>query len=182
MTKNKSIYNLALAGVLCAVGIIIPMFSPIKLIIDPMSFTLASHVAIFLAIFISPSVGIAVSLGTTLGFFLGGFPLPVVLRALSHVIFAAIGAIYLKKHANLLDFKQEVSNRFAKLAVFGVWLSAIHAICEMLIVIPFYQSTLSDGELIRTILLLVGVGSLVHSIVDFIISLIIWKPVSSTLH
>lgn len=181
MTKTKSIYRLALAGVLCAVGIIIPMFSPIKLVIDPMSFTLASHVAIFLAIFISPSVGVAVSLGTTLGFFLGGFPIPVVLRALSHVVFAGLGAFYLKHHADLLNFKQTIPNHFAKLAVFGIWVSLIHAICEMLIVIPFYQATLSGPELIRTILLLVGIGSFIHSLVDFVISLIIWRPVSSTL-
>ena len=85
MTKSKSLYHLVLAGVLCAIGIIIPMFSPIKIRIDPMSFTLASHVAVFLAMFISPAVGAAVALGTTLGFFLGGFSLPIVLRALSHI-------------------------------------------------------------------------------------------------
>ena len=68
MTKSKSLYHLVLAGVLCAIGIIIPMFSPIKIRIDPMSFTLASHVAVFLAMFISPAVGAAVALGTTLGY------------------------------------------------------------------------------------------------------------------
>ena len=93
MTKSKSLYHLVLAGVLCAIGIIIPMFSPVKIRIDPMSFTLASHVAVFLAMFISPAVGAAVALGTTLGFFLGGFSLPIVLRALSHIIFVALGAI-----------------------------------------------------------------------------------------
>ena len=105
MTKSKSLYHLVLAGVLCAIGIIIPMFSPIKIRIDPMSFTLASHVAVFLAMFISPAVGAAVALGTTLGFFLGGFSLPIVLRALSHIIFVALGAIYLQRHPELLDFR-----------------------------------------------------------------------------
>ena len=55
MVKSKSLYHLALAGVLCAIGIIIPIFSPVKIRLDPMSFTLASHVAIFLAMFISPA-------------------------------------------------------------------------------------------------------------------------------
>ena len=42
MVKSKSLYHLALAGVLCAIGIIIPIFSPVKIRLDPMSFTLAS--------------------------------------------------------------------------------------------------------------------------------------------
>ena len=40
--KRTKTYQLALAGMLIAVGIIIPTFSPIKIIIEPASFTLAS--------------------------------------------------------------------------------------------------------------------------------------------
>ena len=50
MNRNQSVYRLAVAALLCAVGIMIPMVMPIKVYIPPMSFTLASHVAIFLAI------------------------------------------------------------------------------------------------------------------------------------
>ena len=50
-----------------------------------MSFTLGSHVAIFIAMFISPAVALTVELGATLGFLLAGFPPVVVLRALSQV-------------------------------------------------------------------------------------------------
>lgn len=182
MTKSKSLYHLVLAGVLCAIGIIIPMFSPIKITLDPMSFTLASHVAIFLALFISPSVGIAVSLGTTLGFFLGGFPLPVVLRALTHVIWAGLDAFYLQKHPELIDFKQLVPARGAKLFVFGAVLGIIHALAEVCVCIPVYFGQgLSGAEIVRIILLLVFVGSFIHSMVDYAISLLIWKPTSGTL-
>ncbi len=82
---------------LTAVGVIIPIFSPIKIILEPASFTLASHVAVFLSMFISPSVAVGVSIGTTLGFFLGGFPLVITLRAATHIIFAVSGSIILKK-------------------------------------------------------------------------------------
>lgn len=182
MTKSKSLYHLVLAGVLCAVGIIIPMFSPIKITLDPMSFTLASHVAIFLALFISPAVGIAVSLGTTLGFFLGGFPLPVVLRALTHVIWAGIGAVYLQRHPAWIDFNQTVNARGLKLFLFGSGLSLIHALAEVCVCIPVYFGQgLSSAEVVRIILLLVLVGSFVHSMVDYVLSLLIWKPVSSTI-
>ena len=88
MQSKTNTFNLALTGMLIAVGIVIPLFSPVKIILEPASFTLASHVAIFIAMFISPAMAVAVSLGTTLGFFLAGFPLTVVLRALTHVIFA----------------------------------------------------------------------------------------------
>lgn len=73
MRSRTNTYQLALTGMLIAIGIVIPMFSPIKVVIEPASFTLASHVAVFIAMFISPSMAVAVSLGTTLGFFLGGF-------------------------------------------------------------------------------------------------------------
>ena len=82
---------MVIAALLCAVGIVIPMFCP-KIIIEPASFTLASHVPLFLAMFISLPVAAVVCLGTTLGFFLSGFPLVVVLRALSQIVFVALGA------------------------------------------------------------------------------------------
>ena len=46
MTKNK-LYHMVLAGILCAIGIVVPMFMP-RIVLGPMSFTLASHVAVFL--------------------------------------------------------------------------------------------------------------------------------------
>ena len=66
--KSKNINQLVLAGVLCGIGIVVPMLMP-KIVIGPMSFTLASHVAIFIAMFISPKLAAVVCLGTTLGFF-----------------------------------------------------------------------------------------------------------------
>ena len=73
MNTHKKIYTLTLSAILIAVGTVIPLFMP-KVIVGPMSFTLASHVAVMLALFISPSVAAAVALGTTLGFLIAGFP------------------------------------------------------------------------------------------------------------
>ena len=88
--EHKNIYQLVLAGVLCAIGLVVPMVMP-KVIIGPMSFTLGEHVAIFLAMFISPKVAIAVCLGTTMGFFVTT-PLIIAARAATHIIFALVGA------------------------------------------------------------------------------------------
>ena len=73
MRSNERIQKMCIAALLCAVGILVPMISPVRIQLGPMSFTLASHVALFLALFISPAVAAAVELGTTLGFLLAGF-------------------------------------------------------------------------------------------------------------
>ena len=178
MQSKTNTFNLALTGMLIAVGIVIPLFSPVKIILEPASFTLASHVAIFIAMFISPAMAVAVSLGTTLGFFLAGFPLTVVLRALTHVIFALAGAIYLKKHDNAPI--QSVRSSLGFSFVIGV----LHAFCEVLVVLPFYlngsmpQANYEKGFFV-SIFLLVGVGSVIHSMVDMCISIWLYKPISS---
>ena len=89
--KSKNINQLVLAGVLCGIGIVVPMLMP-KIVIGPMSFTLASHVAIFIAMFISPKLAAVVCLGTTLGFFMTT-PVIIALRAASHICFALLGAV-----------------------------------------------------------------------------------------
>jgi len=169
---------MVIAALLCAVGIVIPLFSP-KIVLEPASFTLASHVAIFLAMFISPSVAAAVTLGTSLGFFIAGFPIVVVLRAVSHIVFAFVGALWLKK-------QPEILSRFSSAAIFGIVVSVIHAICEIIIVTPFYfgnnmSSAYYAKGFVVSVLLLVGVGTVIHSLVDFIISKVIWKAITSAL-
>jgi niacin transporter len=74
------------AALLIAIGFVIPVFSPVKILLEPASYTLASHVSIFIAMFISPFIAVVVSLGTTLGFLVGGFPPVIVLRAATHEI------------------------------------------------------------------------------------------------
>lgn len=170
--KNNSIYTMTLSAMLCAIGIIIPMFSPIKIMIEPASFTLASHVAIMIAMFISPQAGIAVTLGTTLGFFLGGFPPVVVLRALSQIIFITIGALMLKK-------KPEIMKNFGSMVIFCLGIGIIHATAEVLVSLPFYfangiTATATSGFL-YSVFVLVGIGTLIHSCVDFTISVVLWK-------
>lgn len=44
MSQSNKIHTMVLSALLIAVGILIPIISPIKVILEPMSFTLASHV------------------------------------------------------------------------------------------------------------------------------------------
>lgn len=173
MNKRTNTKTVVISAILCALGIIIPMFSPIKVILEPASFTLASHVAIFMAMFISPSTAIFVTIGTTVGFLIGGFPIVIVLRALSHLGFVIIGSIYLKKHSkSIKSIKSSLGCSF----IIGM----VHAICEILVVIPFYfGSDLASGYyehgFMVSIIGLVGIGTIIHSMLDFGLSVYIWN-------
>ena len=161
MMKSSRLYHMVLAGVLCAVGIVVPMFMP-RIVLGPMSFTLASHVAVFLGMFISPAVAVAAIIA---------------LRAASHIVFAGLGALYLKKHPDTID-------RPVASTVFNFVIALLHAAAEMIVVAPFFLSgalftpeQLANG-FVTSVVLLVGLGTLIHSMLDYSISILIWKPVS----
>ena len=163
--KNNLILRLTVSGLLIAIGIAIPMFSPLKIILEPASFTLASHVTIFIAMFISPGIAVAVAAGTTLGFFLGGFPLVVVFRAATHLVFATAGAFYLQKFYKITD-------SIVALRIFSVCIALIHALGELVVTSIFYfngtmGTTYYQKGYITSVLLLVGLGTIVHSMIDF---------------
>lgn len=174
MNRSNKVLHLAMTALLVAIGILIPSTFP-KVPLGPAgSFTLASHVAIFLAMFISPFSATAVALGTTVGFLLSGLPFPVVLRALTHVVWAVLGAFWLKKHPNILY--RPVSS-----ILYCVVVAIVHAALETaaIMVLFFQGSVTGSGGLWLVVFLPVGVVTLIHSTVDYIISLLVWKPISS---
>ncbi|MCL1905601.1 MAG: hypothetical protein FWG06_01175 [Clostridiales bacterium] len=163
--KNNTAFKISLSGLLIAVGIVIPMFSPIKIVLEPASFTLASHVAIFIAMFISPGVAGSVAIGTAFGFFLGGFPVVIVLRAASHIVFSLAGALFLRKLKGAKLFG-------LKLRLFSFSVALIHAFCELTVVSVFYfgggmSASFYQKGFFLSVLLLVGLGTVVHSMIDF---------------
>lgn len=168
--KNHSIRNLTISALLIGLGILIPMVMP-KIVIGPASFTLASHVPVFIAMFFSPLVAIAVVLGTTFGFFISTTPI-IALRAFSHLIFALLGAYYLQKHPELVLKNGKFTLANGRFQVFNLVIGLIHAIAEMIVVSAFYfmgnmpDTSYSQGY-IYTVFILMGVGGLVHSLVDF---------------
>lgn len=174
MIRNN-LKSMLISALLCAIGIVIPIISPIKITLEPASFTLASHVAIFIAMFISPSTAILVSIGTAFGFLISGFPLVIVLRSVSHVVFAFAGSIILKKYPDKL--------RSIKSALpFSFLIGLIHGLCEVLVVLPFYfNGSMSTGYYANgffvSVIILVGLGTILHSMVDFYLAQVIYKPV-----
>lgn len=175
MKRNNKLNSMVTSALLCAIGIVIPIISPLKITMEPASFTLASHVAIFIAMFISPSTAAFVAVGTSIGFLISGFPIVVVLRAASHVVFALIGSFYLKKYPNTL-------NSFKSSQIYSFVIGVIHGLCEILVVIPFYFGNhMSSGYyakgFVTSVVLLVGVGTIIHSMIDFYLAQVIWKHV-----
>ncbi len=176
MNTSVRVHRMTLAAVLCAIGIIIPMFMPLKIVIPPASFTFASHVPIFIAMFISPVTALSVSVITTGGFLFGGFPIVIVVRAATHVIFAFAGALFLRNRRQILQ-------SIPKAALFAFVISIIHGACEVIAVTPFFvtgslkEAFYSQGYLM-SVLGLVGAGTVLHSMVDFFIAALIWKPLS----
>ncbi|EGS8063733.1 hypothetical protein ACJQ48_001238 [Enterococcus faecalis] len=172
--KTNSVKRLTISALLIAMGIIIPMVMP-RITIGPASFTLASHVPVFIAMFISPVVAIAVSLGTGFGFFLSATPI-IALRALSHLIFAVIGAVILQKHPEILINKEgKFTLLNGKLQLFNVGIGVIHSAAELVVVSVFYTMGNLPGSyytagFMYSIFLLMGVGGLIHSLVDFSIA------------
>ena len=171
--RNQHIKKLTIAGMLIAVGIIIPMFSPVRIMIEPASYTLASHVVIFIGMFISPLMAVAVVAGTTIGFQLGGFPIVVVLRAASHVFFASIGAYYLHRIV-----KEPLSG--VKARIFSFIIALIHALFEVAVVTVFFFGDVNplniEQGFLTSIVLLVGLGTVIHSMIDYEIARFIVLP------
>ena len=126
-SSSSKTLQLTSAAILTAVGILIPLVMPFKIVIGPASYTLGSHIPIVMAMFLSPVVALAVSVGTTLGFLMAGFPIVIVLRAFSHVLFATAGAYYLEKTRGSLG-------KTLKRQSFSLVINLIHGAAEVLVV------------------------------------------------
>ncbi|WP_159639531.1 hypothetical protein [Erysipelothrix anatis] len=170
----KTTKNITLSAILIAMGIAIPTFMP-KFILPPASYTLASHVPIFIAMFISPVTAVSVALGTAFGFLMTTTP-EIAARALSHVIFATIGALYLQKHPALIKSKKQ-------LLIFNIIIAIIHASSEVLVVTPFYftKTLAQNSSYIVNIILLVGIGGFIHSMIDFFIAQTVFGKVKTVI-
>ena len=159
MKPKKRIQEMTFAALLTAIAILIPSIMPIKLIIPPASYTLGSHVPIFLAMFISPWVAAFVILASSLGYFMAGYPIVVVFRAFSHIIFG-----FLENHKSSL--------------LFNFVLGLIHALGEVLACVIFYSVTGEDFQkLFYVLFVLVGFGTIIHSMIDYVIALTIFKSI-----
>lgn len=156
----KNIKKLTYSALLTALAIVIPLaFGFLKVIIGPFSATLASHVPMFLAMFLGPFAAAMVGIGSGLGFLMSA-PAVVAARAFMHTFVGLAGAILLKKGVS-----------FGKVIAIT---APIHALLEALVVIPF-------GFTMFKVLVVVGVGTFAHHIVDGVIAFALVKTLSKSM-
>lgn len=181
MKQNDKVKIMTISALLSALGILIPMTFP-SLRAEPASYTLASHVPITIAMFISPTVATFVAIITSFGFLINGFHIVIVARAVTHIIFALVGALILKKNTQLLS-------SFKNTALFSFFISLIHGAAEVAVVSFFYFSGMYSGMFdvyrekgfLISVILLVGVGTVIHGMVDYSIATIIWQPLQKVI-
>ena len=156
---NKRVKQMIYAALLSALAIIIPIqFGFLKVYIPPFSATLAAHVPMFISMLISPMVAVVVGVGSGLGFLFAGMPMPVVFRALTHILVGYVGAKIIKKTHN-----------YAKASIIT---APIHGLAEAIVVIPFI------GLDLYQLLIVTLVGGVIHHCVDSIIAYGIVKSVA----
>ena len=124
MDIRKKTQFMTMTALLTAIAILIPIIMPFKIVIPPASYTLGSHIPIFIAMFLSPLMAAFVIIASSLGFLMAGYPPVIVLRAC--IIFYATSGT-------------NVENMFYVLFV------------------------------------LVGFGTIVHSMVDYTLALAVYK-------
>lgn len=135
------------ASLLMAIAIIIPVVfgASLRVYIPPFSATLASHVPMFLSMYLGVRVAAFVGFGSSIGF-LFAFPDPVIAaRAFMHVFVGILGAFLVERNYS-----------FNKVVIFT---APLHGILEALIVLPF-------GFSFKDALIVVGIGTVLHHIVD----------------
>lgn len=144
--------KLAITALLTALAIVIPFAVFFKVIIPPFSATLGSHVPMFIAMLLGPKVAIMTGVGSALGFFLNLGPL-VGARAFMHVFVGLAGSMLIQKGIY-----------FKKAALIT---APLHGLLEMLVVMPFI------GLDVYEVLIITGVGTVLHHLADAIISYVI---------
>ena len=84
MNTRKKTQFMTMTALLTAIAILIPIVMPFKIVIPPASYTLGSHIAIFIAMFLSPLMGsFCFILASSFGFLMAGYPMVIVFRSFS---------------------------------------------------------------------------------------------------
>lgn len=164
--KNKT-KRMTVAVMLAAIGIIIPLIMP-RIVIGHASYTLGSHIPLFIAIFIGPDVATFVGIAIGTGFFLSTTPI-IAARAFSHVIWAVPAAFFFRRHHDTL-IKPKNS------LIFNFIIGVIHAIIECLVVVMFFMVSPDEMPLLLMgIIIPIGLGGLAHSMIDYFFAGMVYK-------
>jgi len=154
--------DLTVISLMMALSIIIPQLSP-PLAIPPFTATFASHVPIIITTFISPWAALLTAVGSAIGFAIKlGDPF-VTARAFSHIFFAVIAGILLKKKYNYV--------------LVIILAMIIHGVSEAFMAVPLIHLVFPQLP-VKASTYIILFGTFIHHIIDSVISIIILIPLS----
>jgi len=159
----------ALSGILTGMSIMWIAIMPVYIDLGMWSFTLFSHIFIFIALLIDPVTAILVTVGTVLGFFFKGASVPVLMRAGSHIIFVLYAAFFLE---------YVKVDRLFKLIIFVLSTAIVHALFEALAVI--LAISLGVYATVPNATAIWGVtfgATIAHSIIDTLAALAVFSAI-----
>lgn len=164
--RNKT-KEITLTALLTALAIVIPLIMPVKVTMPPFTATLASHTPLIIAMFVSPVAAAFAAIGSAIGFFFAMSPI-VAVRAATHVFFTVAGAYMIRKKSN---------------PVLTVLITLVlHTITDMATVYLaaefFHMGALLGKNSMGYVQAWIGIGTSVHHLVDFVIALLILKPLA----
>ena len=161
--------NMILAAVLTGLSLLFPLIFP-RIDIGITSVTPFSHLAIMIGVFLNPFVALFTCMGALGAFLITGANLMVLMRATSHIIFAVVGSIFF--------FKGKGYKGVSFYAVCGI-ITLLHAIGEMAAALIALAIGVAGALDAYQILVVIGLITCAHSIVDYSFAVIIYNTLRS---
>lgn len=171
MNKKPNVKNMVLTALMIAFGIIIPTaFSFLRVVLPPaFTATIASHIPIFIAMFISPASAIFTAIGTTIGFLISGVDIVVSMRAFSHIVFAFVGSLMIRKRVGIIQT--------------GAVCAVLHALFEALTVYLFLALGITEANgssYVKIAFYVTGIGTIIHHCIDYALAIVLIKALGKT--
>lgn len=164
--------NLWISSIVIGMSILIPFYTPFKLVIPPASYILFSYIPVFLALYYSRSLALCAVLCMSIALYGTHFPLSIVAECLSHLLLAIVGSLYIRNHADIL-------NSVRSYIPFCIRMACLLALGEMSVsmLIFFIKHNITPNT-IFVALILVGGVALVHSFIDGMTGYILYKVIN----
>jgi len=159
---------IAIAAVLTALSILIPLYMP-TFYIDPamtMSVTLFSHLPIMIAMFINPIVTVFTCIGALCAFIIKGTPVTVWARAGSHLIFALTGSL-------IMHYGKQGYRGLSFYALF-VLVLLLHTFGEMLAAVFAISLGATGSITAKYIFVTIGLLNVGHTLLDYSVAVLVY--------
>lgn len=166
ITRKINTRVLVISAALTAAGYVLPTFMP-TVHVGVWTLTPLSHVPLTLAMFISPVSAAFVTIATAFAFFFKVPDLLVFMRACSHFVFAVPFSMLIMRN---------IGTKRASIIVFAVLANLVHAAAELVAVIAGVKLFGLSGDIgLRSLLLLIMLGTLLHGLFDYFVALVLYR-------